>query len=119
MARFHLNVSPSYSRISPYAGYPVASVVKPETKFSFRRILLVGIVAGFACGLAYGAAEAAPLGNDRFELRVELNGNVYAADYGLTGDDCLNAADNISEVETADGVFVDVPKDAPVYCVSM
>lgn len=54
-----------------------------------------------------------------FELRVELNGSLYVADTGLTGDDCVLQTYQIDSIVDEHGNRVSVPKDAPVYCVSM
>ena len=70
-------------------------------------------VGAFLCFAAI--AEGAPLA---YELHVELDGQDYIADWGLTATECDKAARDLFAVELAKGVVVDVPADAPVYCLA-
>lgn len=54
-----------------------------------------------------------------YEVRVELNGQLYIADYGLTAGECEQTMDELTHIVDETGKKVFVPLDAPVYCVSM
>lgn len=59
----------------------------------------------------------------RYELRVEYKGNVYAVDYGLSGDDCITALDQFRLkrnrlIEINGREFVMVADNAPAFCVA-
>jgi hypothetical protein len=79
-----------------------------------KRILATA-TALFALASSGFAAESA-----RYELRVEYSGNVYTADYGLTGDDCLIALDQFRAkrmLEISSGDFVLIADDSASSCV--
>jgi len=56
----------------------------------------------------------------RYELRVVFGENVYTADYGLSGDDCLSALDAFRArqlLEISAGDFVMIADDSASSCV--
>ena len=90
-------------------------VHKPKTRFG----LCVALCAAIAFLVPFAAFASDQSIYAVYELRVELNGNLYVADSGLTGDDCVLQTYQIDAIIDEHGNRVSVPKDAPVYCVSM
>lgn len=117
MARFHLSVSPSYTGGNVRSRFPAATSIASGSRFTFSRLLAIAIIGGAAFGASIGYAMARDMAV--FELRLENNGNMYVVDSGMTGDDCLNAIDEVSAYIDESGAKVAVPADAPFYCVSM
>lgn len=118
MSKLPFTVSPSFKRGTRAWFAPASYVVhKPKTRFG----LCVALASAIAFLLPF-ASQAFAADQSIFavyELRVELNGSLYVADTGLTGDDCILQTYQIAEIIDEHGNHVAVPKDAPVYCVSM
>lgn len=118
MSKLPFTVSPSFKRGTRAWFAPSAYVVHaPKSRFG----LCVALAAAIAFLVPF--ASQAFAANDSiynvFELRAELNGQLYVLDSGLSGNDCVLATYQVDSLIDEHGNRVSVPKDAPVYCVSM
>lgn len=119
MSRLPFTVSPVLYRRT------VAEKLAPNGFIVHKKKSRFGLCVALASAIAFllpFASQAFAADQSIFavyELRVELNGSLYVADTGLTGDDCILQTYRIAEIIDEHGNHVAVPKDAPVYCVSM
>ena len=73
-------------------------------------------IVSLTMGLTAVGASIARASSPAYELIVEVDGDAYAVDTGLTNDDCVVSAMALHEAEVFPGVFVTVSPATPVYC---
>jgi hypothetical protein len=120
-------VMPGWNGRESVVGYIIR---KREEKAAMRQRLITAALSLLGASVVIGGALLGATIADAltshanartytYELRVELDGQLYIADHDLSAVDCERAMDEIGSIVVMNGMLVTVPHDAPVYCVSM